>query len=1545
METVTDDEGASNTSTLKVTVNNTAPAIAKIEGDTEISEGDTADFTASATDTEADELTYAWDFGDGSETVMGQNVEHIFVDNGLYEATVTVTDDDGASTTQSLTITVNNAAPSIDPWLDETATEGDTVELVASFSDPGILDTHTIAWDFGDGETEIDTLTPTHVYTDNGIYEVTLTVTDNDGASTSSSLQVTVNNAAPTIIDLTGDTEIEEGDLATFSAAASDPGNDTLTYTWNLGDGAQISGTEVTISKRWFEDGEYDLNLTVTDDDGASATRTLTISVNNVAPIVDAGEDRTSSEGAPVAFNASFSDPGILDTHTIAWNFGDGATATDTLTPTHTYTNNGEYDVSLTVTDDEGASTTSTFKVTVNNMTPAIASLTGDTKINEGDKANFSIVATDPGSDELTYTWDFGDGETATGTDSHITHTFAKNGDYTVTATVTDQDGASTNSTLEVEVNNLAPVITELTGDTEISEGDLASFSATATDAGNDELTYSWNFGDDTDPVTGRDATHTFTDNGDYTVELTVTDSDGATVIQTLDVAVNNVAPSIIDLTGDTEIDEGDTATFSAAATDAGNDTLTYTWNLEDGTQISGTDVTISKRFFEDGEYDLNLTVTDEDGASATRTLTITVNNVAPIVDAVEDQTSNEGNAVKFNASFNDPGILDTHTIEWNFGDGNTLTDTLTPTHVYTDNGEYDVSLTVTDDAGASTTSTLKVTVNNAAPTITKIEGDTEIEEGDIATFSATATDPGNDTLTYTWNLEDGTQISGTDVTISKRFFEDGEYDLNLTVTDDDGATTTQTVTITVNNVAPTVEAGNNQTVYVGESVSFNGTFNDPGSLDTHTISWNFGDNTNSNGINNPTHTYTESGTYTVTYSVTDEDGASSNDTLQLTVKKLPILSIDDLNIVEVDGGTANAVFTVSLNEASTRPVSVNYNTQNDTAISPHDYTAALGTLTFNPGQTSQTITVALNGDRLDEIDENFKVNLIDPVNATIVDGTGIGTIVDNDNPPNMTISDRTMTEGDTGNSSASFKVALDEISSKTITVNYTTNNGTATTPGDYASTNGSLTFAPGQQELTLDVPIAGDRLDEEDETLTVTLSNPTNTTITDATGVGTILDNDPAPSLSLNDPTIVENDNGTQTVIFNVNLSAASSKTVTVNYQTANGTATAPNDYTATAGTLTFAPGQTSQTVAVLVTGDRETENNETENNETILLNLTNPVNATIADTQGIGTISDNDLNSYSIKAEGQIFINGSSDFDGVANNPNDDVKIYAGKGFTFNGNMSLAVKLDAAGNPILSNGKPVLVDRAVAVAPGYLTSSANAARNQYANLLPPQVIEAQTVNVPVYGDLSSQELTRRIPAGTTTVTFNVAQNPLNTLSDWTSRFPAPGTATRPTVVKVTGGTLNIPSNVNLSNYVIMVESGDINFNGSGHNLNNVMLKTNNGNVNLANVSARELSLFASGSINTNSGARFTGNTLLATGSSNGNVTFNGATNTVDANSNLRVIANGDLTYNGASNTRGELISAKNFFFNGSSNLYGAISAKGNITFNGSATVIGVAF
>ncbi|MBD2468818.1 Ig-like domain-containing protein [Nostoc sp. FACHB-145] len=312
----------------------------------------------------------------------------------------------------------------------------------------------------------------------------------------------------------------------------------------------------------------------------------------------------------------------------------------------------------------------------------------------------------------------------------------------------------------------------------------------------------------------------------------------------------------------------------------------------------------------------------------------------------------------------------------------------------------------------------------------------------------------------------------------------------------------------------------------------------------------------------------------------------------------------------------------------------------------------------------------------------------------------------------------------------------------------------------------------------------------------------------------------------------------------------------------------------------------------------------------------------------------------NFAIRSEGTITINGNSDLDGVPQDSSDDALIYANKGFIINGNSILPVQRDAAGNPIKdASGKLILVDKAVAVSSGYTV--ANGPSNKYANLVPPQLVEKQVISVPAYADIKQIELARRIPSGTPTVTFNVSQNPINNANEWAKKFPASGTASTPTVVKVTGGGLTIPSNVTLNNYVIIVEQGDISFNGSNHNFNNVALITNNGNINLSNVQAKELAVFASGSINMNGGAKFAGTTLLANSSNNGSIIFNGATSSINTTDNLRVISQGDITYNGASNTRGSFLSVKNFTYNGNSTLYGTIGAKGNIIFNGVATVI----
>ena len=345
-----------------------------------------------------------------------------------------------------------------------------------------------------------------------------------------------------------------------------------------------------------------------------------------------------------------------------------------------------------------------------------------------------------------------------------------------------------------------------------------------------------------------------------------------------------------------------------------------------------------------------------------------------------------------------------------------------------------------------------------------------------------------------------------------------------------------------------------------------------------------------------------------------------------------PALSISPATVVEGNSGTVNALFAVTLLAPSSLPVTVDFATANGTAVAGSDYQATSGTLTFDPGVTDQTITVPVNGDTLDEINETFMVNLSNAVNATLpASPQGVGTIQDDDLPPPLSIDDVTVTEGNAGVTNAVFTVTLAAVSSLPVTVDFATADGSATlSDNDYvAIPTGTLTFLPGTTSQTITVQVNGDTNDEPDETFQVNLSNPNNTTILDGQGVGTI-QNDDTP-LSIDDVTVTEGNAGVTNAVFTVTLAAVSSLPVTVDFATADDTATlSDNDYVAIpTGTLTFAPGTTSQTITVQVNGD--TNLNEAPD-ETFFVNLTNPVNATLATMQGMGTIVNDDFALYSV-------------------------------------------------------------------------------------------------------------------------------------------------------------------------------------------------------------------------------------------------------------------------------------------------------------------------
>ncbi|MBO9721252.1 putative Ig domain-containing protein [Xanthomonas phaseoli] len=230
----------------------------------------------------------------------------------------------------------------------------------------------------------------------------------------------------------------------------------------------------------------------------------------------------------------------------------------------------------------------------------------------------------------------------------------------------------------------------------------------------------------------------------------------------------------------------------------------------------------------------------------------------------------------------------------------------------------------------------------------------------------------------------------------------------------------------------------------------------------------------------------------------------------------LPGLSINDVSVNEGNAGTTNATFTVSLSApAGAGGVSFDLATADGTATAGVDYAASSLTRTIPAGSSSATFTVLVNGDTLAEPDETFFVNVSNVTGATVSDGQGLGTIVNDDAQPALSIDDVSVNEGSSGTTTATFTVSLSAASGQTVTVNYATADGTATAGSDYVARSGTLSFAPGVTAQGVAVTVNGDTAVEPNETFSVGLSGASNATIARATGTGTILNDDAVVTIS----------------------------------------------------------------------------------------------------------------------------------------------------------------------------------------------------------------------------------------------------------------------------------------------------------------------------------------------------------------------------------------------------------------------------------------------
>jgi len=299
-------------------------------------------------------------------------------------------------------------------------------------------------WDFGDGTNGTGAVVE-HAYADDGVYNVTLTVTDDLGATDTATATKTVLNRPPTASFTESAETVYVNETITFNASASyDSDGFIVSYYWDFGDGTNATG--VVVEHSYADDGVYTVTLTVTDDDGATASTSATKNVSTYPPTAIFTESaETALTGELIDFDASDSyDPdGTIVSY--FWDFGDGTNATG-VTISHAYANDGNYTVTLTVTDDDGATSTAKATKTVLNRPPVIEVTVSSTVVYTGEVITFNASDSyDPDGYIVSYYWDFGDGTNGTG--AVVEHAYSDNGTYVVTLTVTDDDKATSNAT------------------------------------------------------------------------------------------------------------------------------------------------------------------------------------------------------------------------------------------------------------------------------------------------------------------------------------------------------------------------------------------------------------------------------------------------------------------------------------------------------------------------------------------------------------------------------------------------------------------------------------------------------------------------------------------------------------------------------------------------------------------------------------------------------------------------------------------------------------------------------------------------------------------------------------------------------------------------------------------------------------------------------------------------------------------------------------------------------------------------------------------
>ncbi len=997
-----------------------------------------------------------------------------------YEATVTINDNDTASLSVA----------------DVSVNENSNATVTVSLS---VASTKTVTVDYA---------------TSNGT-----ATAGSDYTATSGTLTIPAGDTSRTVSVSISDDSLEEGDetftftLSNASNATIDDSSATVTITDN--DAKSLSVAAVTVSE--------DNNATLTVRLSAASSRTVTVSYATSDGTATAGSDYTTKSGS-LTFTVGQTSKSVTVAITDDNLDEDDETFTFTLSSASNATISG------------GQAT-----VTINDNDTASLSV-ADVSVNEGAGSvtvTVSLSAESRNTVRVDYSTSDGtakDGDPNTELEGH------ESKDYTATSGTLTFSPGDTSETATVTINN----------DSLDENNEWFRFTLSYRCTGNpctidpnnppfsdSQATVTIN---DNDPPPSPRVTGATVKEGAGSVTLTVTLSTASDKTVTVDYA-----------TSDGTAKDGNPGTEPTDYT-ATSGTLTFLR----GETSKTVSVPINSDAVNENNETFTFTVTGADNATGTASATVTIQDNPTLT--VADLTVNENvGTATLTVSLDVAGAADVNVL-------------------------YETSSNVPGERGANagsdytqTAGTLTVTAGQTSGTVSvPINDDTTDEWNE--TFAVNLSTPANNA---------NSSISDNQATVT---INDNDPEPSLSVDDVTGKEGTRRIRLAIQ-----MSAESGKTVTVNYATS-DGTATRAG-LDYKSASGSRtfppGQTTRTVAVDIHSDTVNENDE-TLTLTLSGASNASISDSqATVTIEDNPTLTVADVAVDENDG---TATLTVSLDVAGAADVTVRYATSDGAgergANAGSDYTATSGTLTVAAGDMSGTVSVPISEDTTDEWNETFTFTLSNPANASISDSQATVTINDNDPEPSLSVADVAAAES----SNAPVEVTLSAASGKTVTVNYATSNGTAetdaTSGSDYTAASGTLTFSPGQTSKTVTVSISEDTTDEWNETFTFTLSSASNATFSDSSATVTINDNDPEPSLSVTGGTVSE---GIGNATVRVRLSAASGRTVTVNYATSNGTATAPGDYTATSGTLTYTPGQTSKTVTVPIVSDTVDEDDET--------------------------------------------------------------------------------------------------------------------------------------------------------------------------------------------------------------------------------------------------------------------------------------------------------------------------------------------------------------